>query len=173
MCRPTRKWRRFWCQEFESLLFLVTYIKSFDMLIFSPRGTKYRKAEDGSEHIKKMGGRNKNKQTRKPKQLKSLKSKLYGPWGDCCFGELIFKLWRQLPWQRTAPSCSGVSWMWDLGWEHGGNSVSATIWLPSWGHNFPWVCCRSEISPLPVVRACAGLSRNPSELHRYIGHELK
>lgn len=177
MCRPTGKQRRFWCQEFESLFFLVTYTNSFDTLTFSPRGAEYDKAKDDSEHIKKMGVRNKNRQTNKnnpqTKQLKSLKSKLYEPQGDCCISKLIFWLWRQFAWQRRAPSCSGVSWMWDLGWERGGNSVSATTCLPSWGHNFPRVCCRSEISPLPVVRACAGLSRNSSELHRYIGHELK
>lgn len=53
------------------------------MLTFSPRGAKYHKVRDGSERIKKMGGKGEEKKIKQKKnqqqQLKSLKSKLYGP----------------------------------------------------------------------------------------------
>lgn len=51
------------------------------MLTFSPRGAKYHKVRDGSERIKKMGGKGEEKKIKKTQQqqLKSLKSKLYGP----------------------------------------------------------------------------------------------
>lgn len=147
------------------------------MLTFSPRGAKYHKVRDGSERIKKMGGKGEEKKIKQKKP----NNNSWRVWNQNCMDPKVtvasvsksFSFRGSFHGREEPPPAVESAGSGTLAESMEEIMCQPPHGFPVGGHSFPWMCCRSEISPLAVVGACAGLSRNPSKLHRYIGHELK